>query len=100
MSMFDIVGYTYKAEHYTPDGVIAALATGPGQDFDGWALGDGVNMSVEDNLNELAAAFGIDRADETSFDTDYFPKVVLRVNLEDGEHFANEHGQYVPVDND
>ncbi|QQO39279.1 hypothetical protein SEA_RUDY_97 [Microbacterium phage Rudy] len=100
MSIFDIVGYTYKAQQYTPEGVIAALATGPGQDFDGWALGDGVNMSVEDNLNELAAAFGIDRADETSFDTDYFPKVVLRINVEDDEHFENEHGNHVLLDND
>lgn len=98
--MFDIVGYTYKAEQYTPEGLIPALATGPGQDFDGWALGDGVDMSVEDNLNELAAAFGVDRDDERSFDSDYFPKVILAAQVEFGERFVNEHGHYVPLDND
>jgi hypothetical protein len=76
---FDIIGYTYRAENYTPEGVIRALATGPGEDFDGWALAQGADpMSVEDNLSEIAYAFGIDRQDETSFDSNYFPKVILR----------------------
>ena len=67
--------YVYKADVYCDEHVIEALATGPGEDFDGWDLGAGVRMSAEDNLDELAAAFGVDRADEHSFDSDYFPKV-------------------------
>jgi len=73
----DIVAYDYKAERLCPDCVAPALATGPGEDFDGWGtVGDAI--PVEQNLTEIAYAFGINRGDETTFDSDYFPKVVFR----------------------
>lgn len=78
----DIVGYTFKADLYCPDHVIGQLPVGPSEDFDGWALAHGVSMSAEENLDEIAAAFGIDRGDEYSFDSDYFPKVVFRDSLD------------------
>ena len=80
-----IVGYTFRAETLCPDCTIKALPTGEGQAYDGWALAEGVHMSVEDNLNEIALAFGINRTDEHTFDSDDFPKVVFDVQLLDGE---------------
>jgi len=81
MKAWDIVGYTYAADTYCPDCIIGALPMGDGQAFDGWATS--VPMSVEDNLNEIAFAFGIDRMDERSFDSSDFPKVVFQSSVED-----------------
>lgn len=95
MSATDIVAYTYKAEQYTPAGVIAALDYD--DDFDGWRLGTGVVMTPEENLDELAAAFGINRQNEHSFDSDVFPKVIFGSSVEPDEEFLNEHGEYVHI---
>lgn len=74
----DIVAYTYNADIYCPDCIIDVLPTGEGQAFDGWALAEGAApMAVEDNLSEIAVAFGIDRHDEKSFDSGDFPKVIF-----------------------
>lgn len=81
-----IVGYTYRADFFCPACIIEQLPTGDGEAFDGWALADGVTMSTEDNLDEIAAAFGIDRDDETSFDSDEFPKVVFADMAAGDEH--------------
>lgn len=94
-SATDIVGYIFQAEQYTPEGVIAALPTGAEQKFDGWALAANVNMSVEDNLNELAAAFGIDRLNESTFDSWDFPKVIFRDSVEEDDRFRDQDGEYV-----
>ena len=84
MTAFDaIVGYTYKADNYCPGCIMKVLDTGEDGEFDGWALADDVRMDVEDNLDEIAAHFTIDRNDEYSFDTDYFPKVIFRHQVED-----------------
>lgn len=72
-----IIGYIYKASTYCTNSECIPLATGEGQDFDGWALGHGIYMATEDNLDEIAASFGIDREDEYTFDSDQFPKVIL-----------------------
>lgn len=80
-----IVGYTFQAQTRCPTCTIAALPTGEGQAFDGWALAEGVHMTPEENLTELAHAFGIDRDNESSFDSDEFPKVVFDSSLQDGE---------------
>ena len=77
MKAWEVVGYTYKAETFCPKHIIWQLPTGLGEDFDGWKLALIVPMSTEDNLNEIAAAFGINREDEHSFDSDYFPKVIF-----------------------
>jgi len=78
---WDIVGYTYACETLCPACTVAALPTGEGETFDGWR--DMTNMSAEDNLTELAAAFGIDRMDEHSFDSGDFPKVIFSSSNED-----------------
>lgn len=72
-----IIGYTFKAENFCPDCIIDQLPTGPDEAYDGWALAEGVRMPVEANLNEIAYAFGIDRNDESTFDSGDFPKVIL-----------------------
>jgi hypothetical protein len=83
MKAYDIVGYTYNADIYCPACIIAALPTGEGGAFDGWALGKGTTMATEDNLNEIAFAFGIDRKDETTFDSGDFPKVIFASQVEE-----------------
>lgn len=81
----DIVGYTFRAANYCPGCITAALPTGPGEAYDGWRLADGVPMSVEANLTEIAAAFSIDRFDEQTFDSGDFPKVIFASSIEDDE---------------
>lgn len=75
-----IIGYTFRADIYGNCCIVNALTTL--ERFDGWALGEGVAMSVEDNLNEIARAFQIDRMDERSFDSDEFPKVIFSSMVE------------------
>lgn len=80
----DIVGYTYKASVYCPSDIIAAVeASG---DYEGWELAAGVVMSPEANLSEIAAAFGIERMDESTFDSDDFPKVIFSSQVEEPEY--------------
>ena len=79
----DIVGYTFRADIYCPECIVGALPTGDGEAFDGWALAGGVRKSAEDNLSEVAAAFGINRDNESSFDSGDFPKVIFASMTED-----------------
>lgn len=79
-----ISAYVYGAEVLCPECTIKALPTGPGQEYDGWKDVTG-RMTAEENLSELAYAFGIDRSDEQSFDSDDFPKIVFSSDLADGE---------------
>lgn len=80
-----ILAYTYRAAIYCPKCIVDQLPTGNNEQFDGWALTPGAYMTTEDNLNELAAAFGLDRTDERSFDSDDFPKVVFACELRGDE---------------
>lgn len=78
-----IVGYTFAADNYCPGCVVTQLPTGPGQAYDGWALAAGAApMTVEDNLTEIAEAFGIDRFDERTYDSGEFPKVIFADSVE------------------
>lgn len=77
MNATTIVAYTFNGDIYCPACIVAALPTGEGQAFDGWAVSEGVRVTPEENLSELAYAFGIDRDDEGSFDSGDFPKVVF-----------------------
>jgi hypothetical protein len=67
----EIAGYTYRANMFSPADLIAYLVMrgdrSPG------ALG----MDAEDVLDQWAGEEGIDRDDETTFDSDDFPKVVF-----------------------
>lgn len=72
-----IAGYTYRAEYVCSAHMPRALATGPGEPFDGWGLAPGANQDAESFLRETAVAFGINYDDVTSYDSDYFPKPVF-----------------------
>lgn len=51
-------------------------------------------MTTEDNLTEMAVAFGIDRNDEWSFDSGEFPKVILAQMVEDqGTDYCGQCGR-------
>lgn len=93
----DIVGYTFRADLYCPYHIVAQLPTGPDEAFDGWALAPGVGMTVEENLNEIAYAFGFDRGDEASFDSGDFPKVVFRDALGDDDRCGECHTELEEV---
>lgn len=74
--MRGVVGYIFRADLYCPAHIGAAVAADAR--YDGWALAPGAApMTAEADLDEIAVAFGIDRHDETSFDSDDFPKVVF-----------------------
>ena len=77
----DIVGYMFRAAIYCPNHIVDAITDT--EDFDGWKLSEAIRMDVEDNLNEIAAAFGYNRQDESSFDSEDFPKVIFRDQAED-----------------
>lgn len=91
MHATEIVGYTFNADIYCPECVVEMLPTGEGEAYDGWALAHGVRMSTEDNLTELALAFGIDRMEERTFDSDEFPKVIFACQVEDPEYCGRCH---------
>lgn len=66
MSNRRIIGYHFEGSYYCPDHIAAALPTGPGETFDGWGLL--VPAAAEENLDEIAAAYGIERdADSNEF---------------------------------
>lgn len=97
-----IIGYTYQAEHWTPEAAVAALPTGEGQAFDGWAIAPGYGY-VDPNVNirEIALAFGIDIDDEHSFDSDDFPKPIYYGSTfpyEPTIELRDVDGSYVTVD--
>jgi hypothetical protein len=95
MDAWTIVGYTYRDENYTPAGILAALPTGIGEEFDGWGDASVPPLSTEENLNGIAHAFGIDRQDESSFDSGDFPKVIFASEVEEDDYAVDADGSYV-----
>lgn len=92
----DIVAYTYKADTYCPTCIVEELRrriTGYGP-FD-WTL------DAETVLDQVALANGIDRYEETTFDSDEFPKVVFRdalvAAIDDDSHYNNCGGCHEEV---
>lgn len=73
MKAFDIVGYTFNADEYCPDCIVGAY-NGNSNDYDS-----------ETMLDILAGGKGIDRMDESSFDSGYFPKVIFASQVESAE---------------
>ena len=73
------VGYTYRAETLCPTDVVEALIAS------GLAAPAARDMNEEEALDQIAGANCIDREDESTFDSDEFPKVVFSVQVEDDE---------------
>lgn len=62
-------GYSYQANTYCPDCILVVVTGVQSQALVG-------RESVEDALTHIAKAKGIDYADEYSYDSDDFPKVI------------------------
>jgi len=65
---FDIVAYTYQADTYCPECIVKVMNWSPMAD----------RASAEMALDDIAMVAGIDRYNETAFDSNNFPKVVSR----------------------
>lgn len=83
MKSWEIAGYTFRAANYHPGCLLEVMPFGPGEAFDGWRTTS--LITVEENLDELAAAFGVNRQNESSFDSGDFPKVIFADSVEDDE---------------
>jgi hypothetical protein len=68
----DIIGYTYNADNFTPKSLIEFMVQI--RELSPAAL----DMSPEVALNQLADVYCIDRDNECSFDSEDFPKVILK----------------------
>ena len=88
MRATQIVGYTYQADTYTPEGIVEALIAN--RELSPAAR----DMRVEDALDQAAEASAIDRQDESSFDSGDFPKVVFAYQMALDETVILADGSY------
>lgn len=79
MNATTITAYTFNAEQYHPHCLISALV------LDRELSPAALDMGNERALDQHAAANGIDRTDESSFDSSEFPKVVFADQVETDE---------------
>lgn len=85
-----IVAYDFEGERFCTNCIIANLPTDEGQAFDGWALAEGAApMTPEENLDEVAAAFGIIR----DMDQMEFPVRVHRAVLDGHQERCSDCGE-------
>ncbi|WP_405057065.1 hypothetical protein OG474_30555 [Kribbella sp. NBC_01505] len=68
----DIVGYSYNADIYCPDHIVAQITSNPG---DVWHSAARIG-AAEMHLDLCARIKGVNRSDEGSFDGGDFPKVI------------------------
>jgi hypothetical protein len=78
----DIVAYQYKGDLWAPEYIVGQLTANPGDGHHGTRPSE---SPVEPHLDLLARIKGIDRYDESSFDSDEFPKVVFRDQIAEDE---------------
>lgn len=83
------IAYTYNAEQWTPAGLIEVGIR------EGWLAPAARDMSAEDVLDQAQHSFGIDRYDESTYDSDEFPKAIFE--CDDDDVFRNEDGAYVKL---
>jgi hypothetical protein len=80
--MSDIIGYTYNADNFTPKALIEFMVQlrelSPAA----------IDMLPEVALNQLADVYCIDRDNEYSFDSEDFPKVILKFTDADITEFV------------
>lgn len=87
MRSYDIVAYTYQADVHCPE-CIAQM------------FGGSILDSAETMLDRAAESAGIDRYDESSYDSDDFPKVVFCDQVESTEYCGTCHAVILEVDGD
>ena len=71
MDATDILGYTYRADAYCPACIVAAVGRPE-------SLPPFGGLNTEDCLAQIAKIMGIDRDDESSFASSWFPKPFSR----------------------
>lgn len=85
MNDFDIIGYTYRVETLCPEclhGVLMHHVLTQRTDVQPAIVRSMPGWSTEHMLDYLAEREGVDRDDEYTFDSDHFPKVILRYQAE------------------
>ncbi|HWL41803.1 MAG TPA: hypothetical protein VNQ73_02580 [Ilumatobacter sp.] len=82
----EIAAYTYRADIHCPGCLIDAMIR------DRIAAPAARDIPTEDVLDQCAGAMAIDRDDESSFDSDEFPKPVLLHALATGDTCAGCRG--------
>lgn len=101
MALDDIVGYTFNADIYCADHILRNV---PIEEMTNSPYGWDHEYDIEFELDGAARSLGIDRENESSFDSGDFPKVIFRDQAElsgCGEcgrlliHFI--HGEYRPA---
>lgn len=85
----DVVAYTYRADLYTPAGVIEALIQ------EGKASPAARDMDAESAIRQIVESNGFDYDDLYSYDSDEYPKPIFSSDLEGGEELMDETGNYV-----
>jgi hypothetical protein len=70
----DIVGYRYQADRYCPSCILRAMGKVQQQP-------QRFGLSVEHCLDMISDDYGINREDESSYDSIEFPKVIPRAML-------------------
>lgn len=88
ISATKIVAYAYNADLYTPQGVIAALTTNPGQVGPVIVAAD----DVEAHLDVLARIAGIDRAEA---DSNEFPVPVFAYEMALDSTVVDTDGRHI-----
>ena len=78
---FDVVAYTFHAALVCPGCIVGAVAEGGDHE----PLGVPAGLTAEQGLALLAERLGVDRMNESSYDSGDFPKVVFRDQLEDAD---------------
>lgn len=79
MWMSSVVGYTYRADMFDPACMVEVLIR------EGRLSPGARGMSAEEALDQLAEVESVDRRDESTFDSDEFPKVALGVFRHEGD---------------
>ena len=81
MKAWEIVAYTFRADLYCPECVADHVAALPVLSTHGGARRQAYE-TTENYLDRLGGVLAVDRADERSYDTEDFPKVVFASDLD------------------
>lgn len=89
-----VAAYQYQADLFCPACIREVIMEG---DLAGDVRPVGFLTIGEDALDSFAADLGVDRSNESSFDSDYFPKVVYgdqlsELNVSRAMDYAASHG--------
>ena len=88
----DIVGYSYQADTYCPTCTTAMVRRNAALPLSFWNAAP-ANADIETTLDYYATHVipDADRYDETTFDTEDFPKVIFSSQVESPEHCGACH---------